>query len=101
MAKVCMVERDKKRAKMVKSLANKRAKLKAIIKDRNVPAEERFQAVLELDKLPTNSSKVRMRNRCALTGRPRGYFRKVKLSRIALRDLASRGELPGVVKSSW
>lgn len=101
MAKVCMVERDKKRAKMVKSFADKRAKLKAIIKDQSVPAEERFQAALKLDKLPKNSSKVRMRNRCALTGRPRGYFRKVNLSRIALRDLASRGELPGVVKSSW
>lgn len=101
MAKVCMVERDKKRAKMVKSYAEKRAKLKAIIKDQSIPAEERFQAALKLDKLPKNSSKVRMRNRCALTGRPRGYFRKVNLSRIALRDLASRGELPGVVKSSW
>lgn len=101
MAKVCMVERDKKRAKMVKSLASKRAALKAIIKNKELPAEERFQAVLKLDKLSANSSKVRMRNRCALTGRPRGYYRKLKLSRIALRDLASRGELPGVVKSSW
>jgi small subunit ribosomal protein S14 len=101
MAKVCMIERDKKRKKMVKSYANKRAKLKATIKDQSVPAEERFQAVLKLAKLPRNSSKVRMRNRCALTGRPRGYYRKLNLSRIALRDLASRGELPGVVKSSW
>lgn len=101
MAKVCMVERDKKRARMVKKYAAKRAALKKIIKDRNISAEERFQAMMKLDDLPTNSSKVRMRNRCALTGRPRGYFRKLKLSRIALRDLASRGELPGVVKSSW
>ncbi len=101
MAKTCMIERDKKRAKMVKSYANKRAKLKAIIKDKTIPAEERFQAVLTLAELPRNSSKTRMRNRCALTGRPRGYYRKMKLSRIALRDLASRGELPGVVKSSW
>jgi len=101
MAKVCMTEREKKRKKMVKSYAAKRAALKAIIKDRNAPPEERFQATLKLAKLPRNSSKVRMRNRCALTGRPRGYFRKLNLSRIALRDLASRGELPGVVKSSW
>jgi len=101
MAKVCMIERDKKRAKLVKSYANKRAKLKAIIKDQSIAPEERFQATLQLAELPRNSSKVRMRNRCSLTGRPRGYFRKVKLSRIALRDLASRGELPGVVKSSW
>jgi len=101
MAKVCMVERDKKRDRMVKSLAKKRAKLKAIIKNRDLPAEERFQAVLALDELPRNSSKTRMRNRCALTGRPRGYYRKLNMSRIALRDLASRGELPGVVKSSW
>jgi len=101
MAKVCMVERDKKRKKLVKSLAAKRAQLKAIIKDRNISPEERFQAVLKLDELPANSSKTRMRNRCAVSGRPRGYFRKLNLSRIALRDLASRGELPGIVKSSW
>ena len=96
-----MVERDKKRSRLVKKYANKRAALKAIIKDKAIPAEERFQATLKLDKLPTNSAKNRQRNRCALTGRPRGYYRKLNLSRIALRDLASRGELPGVVKSSW
>ena len=101
MAKVCMIERDKKRRKMVKSLAGKRAKLKAIIKDQSVPADERFQAVLKLAEMPRGSSKTRLRNRCALTGRPRSYYRKFNLSRIALRDLASRGELPGVVKSSW
>lgn len=101
MAKVAMVERDRKRARMVKKYAAKRANLKAIIKNQDLPGEERFQAMLELDKLPANGSKVRMRNRCALTGRPRGYYRKLNLSRIALRDLASRGELPGVVKSSW
>lgn len=101
MAKVCMIERDKKRRRMVKSLAAKRAALKAIIKDRSVSPEERFQATLKLAELPRNSSKTRIRNRCALTGRPRGYFRKMNLSRIALRDLASRGELPGVTKSSW
>lgn len=101
MAKTCMIERDKKRARMVDSLAGKRAALKAIIKDKNIAPEERFQAMMKLDKLPKNSSKIRKRNRCALTGRPRSYYRKLGLSRIALRDLASRGELPGVVKSSW
>jgi len=101
MAKVSMVERDKKRAKLVKSQAAKRAALKAIIRNKELPAEERFEAVLKLDKLSANGSKTRMRNRCALTGRPRGYYRKFNLSRIALRDLASRGELPGVTKSSW
>ena len=101
MAKVCMIERDKKRTKMVKSHAAKRAALKAIIKDKNQPADERFQAVMALDEMSPNGSKTRKRNRCALTGRPRSYYRKFNLSRIALRDLASRGELPGVVKSSW
>lgn len=101
MAKVCMIERDKKRAKLVDKYAAKRAELKAIIKDRKVAPEDRFQAMLKLADLPRNSSKTRKRNRCALTGRPRGYFRKMNLSRIALRDLASRGELPGVTKSSW
>ena len=101
MAKVCMIERDKKRRKLVKSQAAKRAELKAIIKNKEIPADERFQAVLKLDKMSPNGSKTRVRNRCALTGRPRSYYRKFNLSRIALRDLASRGELPGVVKSSW
>lgn len=101
MAKVCMVERDKKRRKMAKSLSDKRAKLKAIIRNQDLPQEERFQAVLKLAELPRNSSKTRIRNRCALSGRPRAHYRKFNLSRIALRDLASRGELPGVTKSSW
>jgi len=101
MAKVAMVERDKKRRRLVKKYEAKRAELKAIIKDQNAPADERFQATLALAKLPRNSAKNRVRNRCALTGRPRGYFRKMNISRIALRDLASRGELPGVTKSSW
>ena len=101
MAKVSMIEREKKRKKLVKRYKNKRAELKAIIKDQSVSPEERFQATLKLAELPRNSSKTRMRNRCALTGRPRSYYRKFNLSRIALRDLASRGELPGVVKSSW
>ncbi|MCB1651934.1 MAG: 30S ribosomal protein S14 [Alphaproteobacteria bacterium] len=101
MAKVAMIERDKKRRRLVKKYENKRAKLKAIIKNQDIPAEERFQAVLALAELPRNSAKNRIRNRCAVTGRPRGHYRKMNISRIALRDLASRGELPGVVKSSW
>lgn len=101
MAKVCMIERDKKRRKLVKKYAAKRAALKAKIRDLSLSPEERFHAVLALAELPKNSAKGRIRNRCALTGRPRGHFRKFNLSRIALRDLASRGELPGVTKSSW
>lgn len=101
MAKVGMIQRELKRKRLVSRYANRRAALKAIIRNRELPAEERFQATLKLDELPTNSSKVRVRNRCALTGRPRGYYRKFNLSRIALRDLASKGELPGVTKSSW
>lgn len=101
MAKTSAVQRDLKRRKLVKKNAKKRAQLKAVIYDKNAPVEERFQAVLKLAELPRNSSKTRIRNRCALTGRPRGNHRKFNLSRIALRDLASRGELPGVTKSSW
>jgi small subunit ribosomal protein S14 len=101
MAKVAMVERDKKRTKLVKKYSAKRAELKAIIKNLDIAPEERFQAVLKLAELPRNGAKNRQRNRCSLTGRPRGYYRKLSLSRIALRDLASRGELPGVTKSSW
>lgn len=101
MAKVSAVNRDLKRRKLAKKHAKKRAKLKAIIYNREAPMEERFQATLQLAELPRNSSKTRIRNRCALTGRPRGHHRKFRLSRIALRDLASRGELPGVTKSSW
>lgn len=101
MAKVCMIERENKRKKLVKRYKTKREELKAVIRDKDIPADERFQAMLKLADLPRNSSKTRIRNRCALTGRPRGYYRKFNLSRIALRDLASRGELPGVTKSSW
>lgn len=101
MAKTCMIERDKKRRRLVKSHAGKRAKLKAIIKNRELPAEDRFQAMMVLAEMPRNGSKVRIKNRCALSGRPRAYYRKFNLSRIAIRDLASRGALPGVVKSSW
>lgn len=101
MAKVCMVQRDLKRTRLVKKYSQKRAALKAMIKDQKLSAEDRFSAVLKLAELPRNSAKVRQRNRCAVTGRPRGFYRKLNLSRIALRDLASRGELPGVTKSSW
>jgi small subunit ribosomal protein S14 len=101
MAKTCAIQRNEKRRKLVKQKAAKRAKLKATIKDKSLSAEERFMAVLKLSEMPRNSSKVRVRNRCALSGRPRAFYRKLNLSRIALRDLASRGELPGVTKSSW
>lgn len=101
MAKTCSLERNDKRRKMTKRDANKRAKLKAIIKNKETSPEERFAAVLKLAEMPRNGSKIRIRNRCALTGRPRAYYRKLNLSRIALRQLASRGELPGVTKSSW
>jgi small subunit ribosomal protein S14 len=101
MAKASAINRNNKRIKLAKSLGNKRAKLKAIIADKQAPMEERFAAVLKLAELPRNSAKIRIRNRCALTGRPRGNFRKFNLCRVALRNLASRGELPGVTKSSW
>lgn len=101
MAKKCSVERNDKRRKMAKSLGNKRAALKAVIKNKETSMEERFAAVLALAELPRNSAKIRIRNRCALTGRPRGHYRKFRISRVALRELASRGELPGVTKSSW
>ncbi len=101
MAKTSSTERNKKRERMVKKFAGRRARLKAIVKNRDLPPEERFQAMLTLAETPRNSAKTRVRNRCALTGRSRGYFRKFNLSRNKLRELASRGELPGVTKSSW
>ena len=101
MAKKSMIAREVKREKLVKQYAEKRAALKAIINDKEVPVEERFKATLELAKLPRNSSAVRLHNRCQLTGRPHAYYRKLKISRIALRNLGSNGEIPGLVKSSW
>ena len=101
MAKKSAVERDQKRRRMVKKFANRRTKLKAIIADQDVPMEERFRASLKLAELPRNSSETRVHNRCELTGRPKGYYRKLRLSRIALRELASQGLIPGMVKSSW
>ncbi len=101
MAKTSSVEKNKKRAKMAKQYAARRARLKAIADNEALPMEERFAAGLKLAELPRNSSKVRIRNRCELTGRPRATYRKFKLSRIALRELASTGQIPGMVKSSW
>ncbi|MCL4675193.1 MAG: 30S ribosomal protein S14 [Pararhodobacter sp.] len=101
MAKKSMVERDKKRQRMVEQYAGKRAALKAVINDQTLPMEERFKANLKLAALPRNSSATRLHNRCELTGRPKAYYRKLKLSRIMLRDLSSFGQVPGMVKSSW
>lgn len=101
MAKTSAIEKNKRRARMVKKYAARRAELKAMAEDNSLPAEERFAARLKLAKLPRNSSPVRLRLRCDLTGRPRGVYRKFRLSRIALRDLALSGKIPGMVKSSW
>lgn len=101
MAKLSAVEKNNSRRKKVAKFANRRAALKAIVMDRELPAGDRFQATIKLAELPRNGAKVRIRNRCAITGRPRGYYRKFDMSRIALRELASNGMLPGVTKSSW
>ncbi len=101
MAKVSMVEREKKRQRLVAKYAEKRAKLKEIASDENLSMEERFKARLKLAKLPRNSSPTRLHSRCQISGRPKAYYRKLRMSRIALRDLASHGEIPGMVKSSW
>lgn len=101
MAKLSSIKKNKRREKLSKSLYNKRSKLKEVIYDKNSTMEERLNAQAKLSELPRNSSKVRIRNRCELSGRPRGFYRKFKLSRIALRDLASVGMIPGVTKASW
>jgi small subunit ribosomal protein S14 len=101
MAKQSSVNKNNRRRKMVAQYAAKRKKLKAIADDRNKPAEERFAARLKLSQLPRNSSATRIRNRCELTGRARGYYRKLKVCRNMLRELASQGLIPGMVKSSW
>lgn len=101
MAKKSAVERNKKRQRMAARYAAKRVRLKAMAKDPSLSPEERFNARLKLAVLPRNSSPTRLRLRCELTGRPRGNYRKFKLSRVALRDLASKGQIPGMVKSSW
>ena len=101
MAKKSMIERQKKRERMVAKYAARRAALNETINDQSKPMEERFKATLTLAELPRNSSATRLKNRCELTGRPRAYYRKLKLSRIMLRELGSFGQIPGLVKSSW
>ena len=101
MAKKSMVEREKKRQKLVAQYATRRAALKSVATDQNASMEDRFKANMKLAELPRNSSATRLHNRCELTGRPKAYYRKLKLSRIMLRDLSSFGQIPGMVKSSW
>ncbi len=101
MAKKSSIEKNNRRRKMTKSQSGRRARLKAIAMDRSKPMEERFAASLKLATLPRNGSATRIRNRCEVTGRPRGVYRKLKMSRIALRELGSKGLVPGLVKSSW
>jgi small subunit ribosomal protein S14 len=101
MAKLSMINREKKRARMVLKYADKRSALKAKIKDMSLSEEERLAARIQLNKMPRDASPSRMRNRCALTGRPHGYYRKFGLSRNKLRESAMRGDIPGLVKASW
>jgi small subunit ribosomal protein S14 len=101
MAKTSSIDKNRKRTALVKRLAPKRARLKAIAEDKSLAPEDRFNARLKLAEMPRNSSSTRIRNRCELSGRPRAYYRKFKLSRLALRELASAGQIPGMVKSSW
>ena len=101
MAKTSSIQRNLKRIKLVKKFLRKRENLKKIIKNKKLPLEERFAAQLKLAKIPRNSAKVRIRNRCEITGRPHGVYRKLRISRIALREMASQGKIPGMTKSSW
>ena len=101
MAKKSAVQKNLKRIKMVNRFEKKRIKLKKIVMNKKLELAERFAAQLKLDKLPKNSSRVRIRNRCGVSGRPHGYYRKLNISRIALRDMASSGKIPGIIKSSW
>jgi small subunit ribosomal protein S14 len=101
MAKKSSIEKNNRRRRLTKKFAGRRARLKAIVMDKDKPMEERFAASLKLAEVPRNSSKTRIHNRCELTGRPRGVYAKFKLSRIALRELGSKGLIPGLVKSSW
>jgi small subunit ribosomal protein S14 len=101
MAKKSSIEKNNRRRKMAKSSSGRRARLKAIARDKTKPMEERFAATLKLAELPRNGSATRIRNRCEVTGRPRGFYRKLKMSRIALREFGSKGLIPGLVKSSW
>ena len=101
MSKKSSTEKNNRRRKMAKAAAPKRLKLKAIARDKSLSMEDRFAAVLKLAEMPRNASPTRIRNRCEITGRPRAYYRKLKMSRIALRELGSKGLIPGLVKSSW
>ena len=101
MAKKSSIEKNNRRRKLTKQFSGRRARLKEIAQDKSKPMEERFEASLKLAELPRNSSATRVRNRCEMTGRPRAYYRKHRLSRIALRDLGNKGLIPGLVKSSW
>ncbi|CAJ0879917.1 hypothetical protein AMST5_03106 [freshwater sediment metagenome] len=101
MAKKSAIENNKKKAKLVKAYAGRRERLKAKANDETLSIEEQFEARLKLAQLPRNSAKIRVRNRCEISGRPRAFYRKLKMSRIALRELGSRGLIPGLVKSSW
>ena len=101
MAKTSAIQRNLKRIKLTKKFSKKREDLKKIIKNKKLPLVERFAAQLKLAKIPRNSARTRIRNRCEITGRPHGVYRKLKISRIALRDLASKGKIPGMTKSSW
>lgn len=101
MAKKCSIERNDKRKRMEKEFSSRRKKLKAVIMDKSTTSEARFDAVMKLSRLPKNSAKIRIRNRCEITGRPRGYHRKFGICRNMLKELASNGGLPGVIKSSW
>ncbi len=101
MAKTSAIQRNLKRIKLSKKFLKKRNELKKIIKNKQLPLTERFEAQLKLAKIPRNSARIRIRNRCEITGRPHGVYRKLRISRIALRDLASNGKIPGMTKSSW
>ncbi len=101
MAKTSSIEKNKRRRKLTKQYSGKRARLKAIVGDKNKPLEDRFEAAVKLAALPRNGSATRIRNRCEVTGRARGYYRKLKMSRIAVREFGAKGLIPGLVKSSW
>jgi small subunit ribosomal protein S14 len=101
MAKKSSIEKNERRRKLAKKFSGRRTRLKALARDKSLPMEDRFAAALKLAELPRNSSSTRIRNRCEITGRPRAYYRKLKMSRIALRDLGAKGMIPGLVKSSW
>ena len=101
MAKLSSINKNNRRLKLSNKFYQKRKKLKNIIMDKKLPLEERFKAQMKLSSLPRNSAKIRVRNRCQITGRPHGVYRKLKISRIALREMASQGKIPGIIKSSW